>query len=222
MFLRQPLLLSTHPPPSPPNPPRVRNSAFKSPNLISPSSSSSSTHLQTVAVARPHTNSEVLSWLFTPPQILSHSNRSSGLPNPLQCCCAQWRRVTVASWHTTSAPGGFRHTHHHIQVPSQHVKEVELGVSFNDRCPLLPNGVCCFYSLCLYPLLSSKVQSALKAWPTDSLSSWLFPSPSISDYLFAHFLNLPSEVVIYPSLAWHYPSCLFYLGSYDRGWDSYW
>lgn len=178
MFLRQPLPLSTHPPPSPPNPPSQELSIQKSKSdfpllllIFYPSSDGCNgvwTHWQWGAL---------LSWLFTPPQILNHSNRSSGLPNPLQCCCAQWRRVTVASWHTTSAPGGFRHTHHHIQVPSQHVKEVELWVSFNDRCPLLPNGVCCFYTLRLYPVRSSKVQSALKAWPAHSLFVLTFSLP---------------------------------------------
>lgn len=97
------------------------------------------------------------------PEICNHSDRSSGLPNPLQCCCVLWQRGTVACWHTGSAAGGFRHTHHHTQVPSQHGKEVELWVSFIDRCPLVPNGGRRLYTLHLFPLLSSKVQSALKA-----------------------------------------------------------
>ncbi len=49
------------------------------------------------------------------------------------------------------------------QVPSQHGKEVELWVSFIDRCPLLPNGGRRLYTLRLFPLLSSEVQSVLKA-----------------------------------------------------------
>lgn len=59
------------------------------------------------------------------PEICSRSGRSSGLPNPLQCCCVLWQRGTVAGWHTGSAAGGLRRTHHHTQVPSQHEKEVE-------------------------------------------------------------------------------------------------
>lgn len=112
--------------------------------------------------------------LYTPPQIF---NLSEILCSASVCCGRE-----LASWHTGSAPGGCRHTHHHIQVPSQHVKEVELWVSFNDRCPLCPSsslvrvyggplrpsGGCCFYTLRPFPLLPSKVQSALKAWPTHS------------------------------------------------------
>lgn len=51
--------------------------------------------------------------------------------------CVPWQREGERSqgWHAGSAAGGFRHTHHHTQVPSQHGKEVELWVSFTDRCP---------------------------------------------------------------------------------------
>lgn len=185
-FLHQPLLLSTHPPRAPRIPfdsetHKIQKVRFWCPLLLLifyPSSdccSGMSTHWQWGAL---------LSWLFTPPQIFNRSDRSSGLPNPLQCCCALWKRVTVASWHTASAPGGFRHTHHHIQVPSQHVKEVELWVSFNDRCPLLPNGGCRFYTLRLFLLLSSKVQSALKAWPTHSGFFLDFFPPLLSQITF--------------------------------------
>ncbi len=47
------------------------------------------------------------------PEPCNCSDRSSGLPNPLQCCCVLWLRGTVAGWHSGSVAGGFRHTHHH-------------------------------------------------------------------------------------------------------------
>ena len=88
-----------------------------------------------------------------------------------------WQRHTVAGWHAGSAAGGFRPTHHHThtQVPCQHGEEVELRVSFTDRCPSLPNGGRCLRTSHLFPLVLSKVQSALEfiytLWPSSCLPS---------------------------------------------------
>lgn len=55
-------------------------------------------------------------------------------------------------------------------------------MSFIDRCLLLPNGGRRLFTLHLFPLLSSKVQSALKALHTDFL-----PSEFIASSLFVCF-----------------------------------
>ena len=142
-----------------------------------------------------------------------------------------WQRHTVAGWHAGSAAGGFRPTHHHThththtQVPCQHGEEVEPRVSFTDRCPSLPNGGRCLRTSHLFPLVLSKVRSALEFIHTHTLAVFLppLPPPFFSSRIWQLLLfslnSFCAPLLICIALTFTLSVCA--RGS-DRGWHSDW